>query len=342
MNKAGLYTAISLTVWAGAVHAAPATAKERPAKAASPKTGILTPGIQIPFSSLQSEAELSLPFPLAGFTVEKDPYVVLSGGGGVARIDTKKNQVDKPLEGSPAGCGGFAGGFGSLWVANCEKQSLIRLDAKSGKTLASIATGAIPGGETVAAASDSIWILGDRRTTLARVDPDTNLVVVEIRLPVGCQTVLAADAALWVSCPLENRVLRIDPATNIVSDRIETPTGPGALLSAGGSIWVLCQSEGKVVRIDPKIKKVVATVALLTPGATGTMAFLDDSLWISTPDFPLTRLETKAEKERVAQQFYGSGGGQIFSAAGSLWLAAPGSAKLLRIDPKRVVATLAN
>jgi hypothetical protein len=40
----------------------------------------------------------------------------------------------------------------------------------------------------------------------------------------------------------------------------------------------------------------------------------------------------------VAQQFYGAGGGVIAISPGAIWLSSSGA--LLRIDPKRVIATL--
>ena len=56
-------------------------------------------------------------------------------------------------------------------------------------------------------------------------------------------------------------------------------------------------------------------------------------------DFPLTRIDPQTKK--VVQQFWGAGGGAIQFGANSLWLSNRRAGTLLRIDPKRVQATLA-
>jgi hypothetical protein len=55
--------------------------------------------------------------------------------------------------------------------------------------------------------------------------------------------------------------------------------------------------------------------------------------------FPLTRIDTQTEK--VVQQFYGEGGGDIHVGSGALWLTNVSAGTLWRLDPKRIAATLA-
>jgi hypothetical protein len=69
------------------------------------------------------------------------------------------------------------------------------------------------------------------------------------------------------------------------------------------------------------------------------MAFGEGSLWVSMPGFPITRIDPQSEK--VAQQFYGEGGGFLLTTQNSLWLAEPAEGKLLRLDTRRIAATLA-
>lgn len=63
------------------------------------------------------------------------------------------------------------------------------------------------------------------------------------------------------------------------------------------------------------------------------------SLWLSQENFPLTRIDPAAEK--VAQLFRGAGGGAIQIVGNALWLSNLKEKTLWRIDPKRVLATLA-
>ena len=192
----------------------------------------------------------------------------------------------------------------------------------------------------VAANADSIWILSDDKTTLSRVDPDQNKVVSELRLPAGCNTLTFGETDLWVTCPSENRVLRINPETTLVEKRIEVSPDPTALAIGEASLWVLCLKEGKIERIDPKTSKVTKTIETGISGATaGGIAIGQGSIWVTLTGFPITRIDPSSEK--VAQQFWGPGGGAIQFGQGSLWLTNLELGTLWRLDPKRILATLA-
>jgi streptogramin lyase len=104
---------------------------------------------------------------------------------------------------------------------------------------------------------------------------------------------------------------------------------------------VLCEKEGKVERIDPKTNKVVKTIELGVPNAHGNLAFGEGFLWVTQDGFPLTRIDPETEKERVAQQFWGQGGGLISVTSGSIWLSNVNKGTVWRLDPKRVIATIA-
>ena len=192
---------------------------------------------------------------------------------------------------------------------------------------------------SIAASADSVWLLTDSKTTVSRIDPDQNAVVGEIRVPAGCEGLTFGESALWVACPNENKVLRINPESNLVDKVIDVSARPQALAVGGNSIWVLCEKEGKVDRIDPKTNKVEKSIALDVAGAKGAIAFGDGAVWVTMTGFPLTRIDPQSES--VAQQFYGAGGGAILISPGAIWLSNLDSGTLLRIDPKLVLATLA-
>jgi virginiamycin B lyase len=192
----------------------------------------------------------------------------------------------------------------------------------------------------VAAAADSIWLITDDKTTLSRIDPDQNRVVSELRLAAGCNTLSFGETALWLTCPAENRIIRVNPETNLVEKRIEVSTGPHALAIGENSIWALCLKDGKVEQIDPKTNKVAKTIDLEVAGSSeGGIAVSAGTIWVTLPGFPLTRIDSATGK--VMQQFWGAGGGAIQFAFNSLWLSNLHLGTLWRIDPKRVVATLA-
>jgi virginiamycin B lyase len=329
------------------------------------RQGIKTPGVQIPFAGLKAEVEL----PLAPqWIVFSDTILIPNKAGGLERLDAKTNKLVDPVPGVAKLCGGAATGFTSFWIPNCGEHGLTRLDAKVAadpkapvhvkksdtKTsepdveskpvklaetvkIDSGVGGAVP---AVAANPDSVWILSDDKTTLSRIDPDQNKVVSELRLPAGCNTLTFGETALWVTCPSENRVLRINPETTLVEKRIEVSPQPAALAIGESSVWVLCIKDGRIERIDPKTNKVTKTIETGVSGATtGGIAVGQGSIWVTLTGFPITRIDPVSEK--VAQQFWGAGGGAIQFGAGSVWLTNLREGTLWRLDPKRILATLA-
>jgi virginiamycin B lyase len=314
-----------------------ATSAEPPTTPA-PKQGIRTPGIQIPFSSLKPEATFQTPdrpdwifFSTDVFVPEKDH---------VDKIDVKNNKIGDPGAGLNKPCGGMVSAFESLWAPACGDGSLVRIDPKTFKVTATITSGTADVRGSLAASADSIWLLTDAKTTLSRIDPDQNAVVGELRVPSGCGSLTFGETALWLACPNGNKVLRINPATNLVEKVIDVSGHPQALAIGGTSVWVLCEKDGTVDRIDPKTNKVAKSIELDVAGAKGALAFGEGSVWVTLAGFPLTRIDPQSET--VAQQFFGSGGGgAILTTAGAIWLSNPDPGTLLRIDPKRVLATLA-
>jgi virginiamycin B lyase len=322
------------------IFASPLDDKKTPktkSSAPAPHTGIKTPGIQIPFSRLKAEAEIEAPAKPAWVFFATSAYAPAKDS--IERIDLKTNKKLDPVAGILKPCGGMASAFGSLWAPSCGSASLLRIDGKTLKVTATIATGVSTASGIVASTADSIWMLTDDKATLSRIDPDQNLVVGELRVPVGCHNLVFGETALWLACPAQNKVLRINPATNLIEKSIEVSAQPEALGIGAGSIWVLCRKDGKLDRIDPKTNKVSKTIDLEVPGAQGNIAFGEGSLWITMTGFPLTRIDVTAET--VAQQFPGEGGGAIAVSPGAIWLSNIDKGTLWRIDPKLVLATIA-
>jgi len=336
----GIYLALAIPAMAQPAAKPEGTKKDakRPAAAPVVRGGVKTPGVQIPFASLKAEAELPVAPPWAFAT---DTLLVPNPAAGtLVRLDSKTNKLGDAIADLTKPCGGAANGFGSLWIPSCDTQTLARVDPKTSKITARVVSGVGSTAPEVAATADSIWLLGDDKTTLMRIDPDKNRVVSELRLESGCNTLTFGETALWLTCPAENRVLRVNPETNLVEKRIEVSAAPHALAMGENSIWVLCLKDGKVEQIDSKTNKVSKTIDLEVPGATeGGIAFSAGTIWVTLTGFPLTRIDSATGK--VMQQFWGAGGGAIQYAFNALWLTNLHEGTLWRIDPRRVIATLA-
>ncbi len=307
---------------------------------ATPKDGVKTPGVLIPAASLKSEAEIPVDGP--GWIAIADSVMVESKEkDSLFRIDPKANKPLDPVGDLKQPCSGAITAFGTLWIPNCETQTVVRADPKTFKVSATLAIGTADVSMGLAATADSVWMLTDGRTTLSRIDPVVNKVVAEMRMPAGCNQLLFADNSLWLTCPLDNEVYRINPVTNLVEKHIEVSAGPRSMANGDNSIWVLCDKQGKVDRIDPKTNKVTKTIELNVPNAGGSIAYGEGYLWVTETGFPITRIDTTSEK--VVQQFWGAdeGGGQIVAGSGAIWITDSSHGKVIRFDPKRILATLA-
>jgi virginiamycin B lyase len=303
--------------------------------ATPPKLGVKTPGVQIPFASLKPELVYKTTAHPSWIAFSDSAFV--PGADGLQRIDPKDKEAKflPPIAGPKALCGGVVRAFGSLWTSGCGDGHLIQIDAKAGKATAEYAFGAGP----LAASDDSIWLMGDSKSTLYRIDPRQHQIVADLRLPVGCRSLVFGEASLWAACPEQNQVARINPMTNLVEKWIAVSAEPRALAIGEGSVWVLCRKDGKVERIDPKTNKVAKTIDVGVPGADGVIAVGEGSVWVTLAGFPLTRISPQSEQ--VVQQFFGAGGGAIATGGGFVWLVNTGDGSVLKIDPRRVAATLA-
>jgi DNA-binding beta-propeller fold protein YncE len=306
-------------------------------KAVAFRPGIQTPGIQIPFASLKAEADFSTTSNL--FFLLDSVLLPNAEKKTLDRIELRSNKPGDPIAGINRPCSGAAQAFKSLWVPDCGDGSILRLEPKTGKLEAKLAIGAANVRVGIVATADSVWAITDSKTTLSRIDPDQNQVVAEVRLGEGCNSLASGDGGLWINCPTENRIVRVNPLTNLVEKRIEVSARPMSLAFGEGSLWVFCQKEGKVERIDPKTNKVIKTIELGVPGADGDISIGAGFVWITQTGFPITRIDPQTDK--VAQQFYGDGGGMLQASANAVWLLNVRQGTLCRIDPKRIAATLA-
>ena len=86
-------------------------------------------------------------------------------------------------------------------------------------------------------------------------------------------------------------VARVDPRTNLVVETIPVGKAPRFIAAGGGAVWTLNQGDGSVSRIDPKTNKVVATIEVGVPGGGGEIAVGEGSVWVTAFEFPLSRID---------------------------------------------------
>jgi len=302
------------------------------------KTGVKTPGVQIPIASLKPDAVFPVPGAPDWMAVGESVWVSNKPKNSVARLDPTSNKVAGTIAVGNKPCSGLAIGFDSLWVPNCGDHSLSRVDLKTGKVTATVPMGIGDSEGGLATGAGSVWMMTDASGTLARIDPADNKVVAEIYVPRGSFTVAFGEGAVWVTGTESNVVTRVDPVSNLVIETIPVGKRPRFLAVGEGAVWTLNQGDGTVSRIDPKTNKVTATIEVGVPGEGGDIDAGEGSVWVTSFGFPISRIDPASNK--VVQQFTGEGGDAIRVGLGSVWLTNLKAGAVWRIDPKRIEATI--
>ncbi|HEX2104664.1 MAG TPA: protein kinase [Solirubrobacteraceae bacterium] len=157
---------------------------------------------------------------------------------------------------------------GSVWVSSAALDRITRLDATSGRRLAS--TPAV--GRSIvglASAGDTVWAALARPGRLVRLDADGLRRTATARLP-GNPTALDATAdAVWVAVRggsgAPDVVLRYDPATRRRSARVAVESGARALAAAPAGVWVAHRTTPTVAFIDGRTRRETLSARLRQP-----------------------------------------------------------------------------
>lgn len=309
-----------------------------------PRPGVKTAGVKIPIERLKPEAIYQVGGHPDWLAIDEVAWVSNEPNDNVSRLDPKSAAATTIALGTNKHpCSGLATGFGSLWVPNCGDQTLSRVDLKTNAVTATVpmTIGNSEGG--IATGAGSVWLMIDKNGTLARIDPATNKIVAEINVPSGSFGLAfgpAEEPAVWITSSEHHSVTRVDPHTNLVVETIAVGKSPRFIAAGAGAVWTINQTDGTVSRIDPKTNKVVATIEVGIPGGGGEIAVGEGSVWVTSFEFPLSRIDPATNT--VAQQFYGPGGDAVRVGLGFVWLSNLRQGNVWRLDPRRIEATLPN
>jgi hypothetical protein len=250
------------------------------------------------------------------------------------------------------GAGWPAVGEGFAWVTctgkdnPCRGPSVLKLDPRSGETLAAISLPSWPFGITTGLGA--VWV--SMHQGLARVDPVEERVTAVFEGNYG--KAATAGGAVWTTSDDPDRVYRIDPTSGTELDSLDLDS-PCALETSEDIVWVeTCYetSTGEVGQELTKIDAHTAEVVFRAPLANyGQMQVVGESLWTaSLPDrrsdvIQVVRLdpesgEVATEPIRIATgkprfTSHGPWSPHVFFAADgrSLWLADFGAGDVIRL-----------
>lgn len=235
---------------------------------------------------------------------------------------------------------------GDVWSGQYDHDLVHRIDAESGRIVATIST---PERQGVAVSPDALWVSNHHGGTVSRIDPRTNSAAATIRLASqgqsGPHTVAAASGSVWVGVPNAFAIFRIDARTNEVLAKVDaTQIIPcGGIAASETAVRATSWEVTQLARVDANTNRVAIVVDLGTP--TGEPVLVGGTVWFGINDGDPENTPSDAERSpgylvglgpdgtlrarfRLGRGFFGSGAAVAF---GSLWLAGGAHGRLLRI-----------
>lgn len=257
----------------------------------------------------------------ADFLAVDGRSVWVTNAGRVERW-TRKGKIAGVSMSKP--CGAMAILDGSLWVADCKENALVRIDTRTAQKIATVPTGLASTGElNVVAGAGSVWVASDNAAgKVSRVNPATNQVVATITVNPGTWYLAFGFGSLWAVSSETRSIQRIDPATNSVIKTTALGKEPGFLAAGAGGIWVQEQGDGTVARIDPNSGEVSGRVkvgAVLKYGDIDTGGGL---VWLRTTEnqtFAVIDPQSMTVRARVGKA---EGSGALRFTRAGVWTSA--------------------
>lgn len=224
----------------------------------------------------------------------------------------------------PGTCGAMAIDRGSLWVADCKRGRVNRIDTRRARLVASIETGiANPEGElNVAVGAGAIWVASDATGKVTRIDPRRNRVAAVIPVDPGSWYLAFGHRALWAVSAARQTLQRIDPRSNKVTGRTQLGREPGFLAVGAGAVWVQEQGDGTVARIDPQTGALVGRVKVGAQLKWGDIDVGDDKVWLRTTEDQVFVAIDPRTMSVLARIGPAAGSGGLRHAPGGIWTTA--------------------
>lgn len=145
----------------------------------------------------------------------------------------------------PFGLFGIAFGAGSLWVASPEENEVIRVDPANGTVEARIP---IRRPFWLSSGDGGLWVTSDI-DGVERLDPATNSVAAEARVPEPVDRVVVGGGFAWATNPPRGTAYKIDLSGRIVGT-YDTGDGAHEPSFSNGKLWVSNESAGTLTSID--------------------------------------------------------------------------------------------
>jgi hypothetical protein len=224
---------------------------------------------------------------------------------------------------------------GSLWVSIGGDDLVLRLDARTGRSLARVvlpqADHRAFGGGTLAAGRGRIWIaapvrvtgdpsVGDASGWIGRLDPQSlRLRLVQVHGADRPVDVAVGGAGVWVSG--FHVLRRIDPRSGRVTGVRRFHRYLGAVAVTRNAAWVAGSNTDFLKKIDPRTLRVLASVAVGHCSAGSSLVVVGRSIWAAT-DRGLVAVD--AASARIVARIRLPNSGTVAFDGSRLWVLAEG------------------
>ena len=161
----------------------------------------------------------------------------------MVRLDRRTGRILTRTQGVAAG--GIAVGYGAVWVPEPRLDTVVRLDASTGKIEARIP---VSGGPTkVTSGEGGVWVTTTGgHSAVWRIDPESNETVAVIPVPPKARRVATGGGYVWVTSGRGDEddarrpgvLSKIDPATNEIVASVELGFRPDGVAFANRLVWV--------------------------------------------------------------------------------------------------------
>lgn len=276
-----------------------------------------------PLSDLKIAATISIGKTADWVAVTSDRvWIGSTGPYAVNEIDPHTHHVTQvPLPGEP--CAGLAVDTDSLWVPLCGtkgmKSHLAKVDLKT-RTLTRVFDVGPAGPEGgIAVGAGSVWMVTDKRGSLARIDPASGSIVQTVHVPAGSYNPYFIDGHVWVTRVARAEVTSVDANTGKVVEHRTTGQHPRFLTAGAGAVWTLNQKSGTISRIDLAGGRTL-TVPLHTPGMGGDITYAEGRIWSTALPSKVPLSVVDATKSVLLCQWKGDNGDSIGYGFGAIWL----------------------
>jgi peptide/nickel transport system substrate-binding protein len=228
------------------------------------------------------------------------------------------------VDGGPAAA---AYGFGSVWVANLNANTVTRIDAKTHDVRVTIPVDAAPA--AIAVSSHAVWVANSGANTVSRIDPESDQ---PHSIPVGVAPagITVAGDSVWVTNSLNASVSRIDPKLDRAVQRISVESDPTGIAGTDHDVWVANSLSNSVTEIDTKSHLPIRRIPV--GNNPKGVAIVDSDVWVTNNlDGTVSRFPVSGGA--VTAVPVGPQPTQLAAAGGQVWVTTQGDGRVVSLDP---------